>query len=101
MMPRLAAKCGSVAQATQSAASMADNIGTQLFTDAKAQYESASKWRWAVVALLAYLHLGLVVPFVESTGDKAATDSELADNRAGEKVLKPILSAANELSKRT
>ena len=79
---------------------MADNLGVQFFTDAKAQYESAGKWRWVAVALLAYLHLGLVVPFASDTRDKAAVDRQLADNRAAEEALKPVLNAADELAKR-
>jgi hypothetical protein len=79
---------------------VADNLGVQFFTDAKAQYESAGKWRWVVVALLAYLHLGLVVPFAADTRDKAAVDRQLADNRAAEEALKPVLNAADKLAKR-
>lgn len=79
---------------------MADNLGVQFFTDAKAQYESAGKWRWVLVALLAYLHLGLVVPFAADTRDKAAVDRQLADNRVAEEALKPVLNAADKLAKR-
>jgi hypothetical protein len=79
---------------------VADDLGVQFFTDAKAQYESAGKWRWVVVALLAYLHLGLVVPFAAGTRDKAAVDRQLADNRAAEEALKPVLDAADTLAKR-
>jgi len=79
---------------------VADNLGVQFFTDAKARYESAGKWRWVVVALLAYLHLGLVVPFAADTRDKAAVDRLLADNRVAEEALKPILNAADKLAKR-
>ena len=79
---------------------MADNLGVQFFTDAKAQYESAGKWRWVLVALLAYLHLGLVVPFAAGTHDKAAVDRQVADNRVAEEALKPVLNAADTLAKR-
>jgi len=72
----------------------------QFFTDAKAQYESAGKWRWLAVALLAYLHLALVVPFAAGTRDKAAVDLQLADNRAAEEALKPVLNAADKLANR-
>ena len=79
---------------------MAEDLGVQFFTDAKARYESAGKWRWVLVALLAYLHLGLVLPFAADTRDKAAVDRQLADNRAAEEALKPVLKAADELAKR-
>jgi hypothetical protein len=79
---------------------VADNLGVQFFTDAKAQYESAGKWRWVLVALLAYLHLGLVVPFAADTREKAAVDRQLADNRVAEEALKPVLNAADKLAKR-
>jgi hypothetical protein len=79
---------------------MAENLSVQFFTDAKAQFESAGKWRWIVVALLAYLHIGLVMPFATDTRDKAAVDRELADNRAAEEVLKPVLDAADKLANR-
>jgi len=79
---------------------VADNLGVQFFTDAKAQYESAGKWRWVLVALLAYLHLGLVVPFAAGTHDKAAVDRQVADNRVAEEALKPVLNAADTLAKR-
>jgi hypothetical protein len=79
---------------------VADNLGVQFFTDAKAQYESAGKWRWVAVALLAYLHFGLVVPFAADTHDKAAVDRQLADNRAAEEALKPVLNAADKLARR-
>jgi hypothetical protein len=42
---------------------MANDLGVQFFTDAKAQFDSAGKWRWIILALLAYLHVGLVLPF--------------------------------------
>jgi hypothetical protein len=78
---------------------VANNLGVQFFTDAKAQYESAGKWRWIVVALLAYLQVGLVVPFAADTRDKAAVDRQLADNRAAQEALKFLLDAADKLAK--
>jgi hypothetical protein len=78
---------------------VANNLGVQFFTDAKAQYESAGKWRWIVVALLAYLQVGLVVPFAADTRDKAAVDRQFADNRAAQEALKSLLDAADKLAK--
>ena len=79
---------------------MAENLGVQFFVDAKAQYESAGKWRWVVVALLAYLHLELVVPFTAATREMAAVDRQLAENQAAEVALKPVLTAAEAMAKR-
>ena len=79
---------------------MADNLGVQFFTDAKAQYESAGFWRCVVVAVLAYLHVGLVVPFAADTRDKVAVDRQLAENRAAEEALKPLLDASDKLANR-
>jgi hypothetical protein len=76
-----------------------DNLGVQFFTDAKAQYESACKWRWVVVALLVYLHVGLVVPFAADTRDKAVVARQLADSRAAQEALNPLLDAADKLAK--
>jgi hypothetical protein len=76
---------------------VADNLGVQFFIDAKSQY--AGKWRWVVVALLAYVHLGLVVPFTARTLDKAAVDRQLADNRKVEEALKPVAAAADIMVK--
>jgi hypothetical protein len=53
---------------------MANDLGVQFFTDAKAQFDSAGKWRWIILALLAYLHVGLVLPFAADTRDKAEVD---------------------------
>jgi hypothetical protein len=79
---------------------VADKLGVQFFTDAKAQYESAGKWRWVVMALLIYLHVGLVLPFAADTRDKLAVDHQLLDNRAAEEALKPVLDAADKLAER-
>jgi hypothetical protein len=79
---------------------VADNLGVQFFTDAKAQYESAGFWRCVVVAVLAYLHVGLVVPFAADTRDKAAVDRQVAENRAAEEALKPLLDASDKLANR-
>jgi hypothetical protein len=79
---------------------VAEDLGVQFFTDAKARYESAGKWRWGLVALLAYLHLGLVLPFAADTRDKAAVDRQLADNRVAQEALKPVLDAADKLARR-
>jgi len=77
---------------------VADQLGVQFFTDAKAQFESAARWRWVVVALIAYLHAGLVLPFAVDTRDKAAVERQLADNRTAESALKPVTEAANKLA---
>ena len=79
---------------------MAENLGVQFFVDAKAQYESAGKWRWVVVALLAYLHLELVVPFTAATREMAVIDRQLAEDQAAEVVLTPVLTAAEAMAKR-
>jgi hypothetical protein len=78
---------------------VANNLGVQFFTDAKAQYQSAGKWRWIVVALLAYLQVGLVMPFAADTRDKAAVDRQLADSQAVQEALKSLLDAADKLAK--
>jgi hypothetical protein len=78
---------------------VANNLGVQFFTDAKAQYESAGKWRCIVVALLAYLYVGLLVPFADDTREKAAVDRQLADNQAAQEALKSLLDAADKLTK--
>ena len=57
---------------------MADQLGVRFFTDAKAQFESAARWRWVVVAFVAYLHAGLVLPFAADTRDKAAVEDDEA-----------------------
>jgi hypothetical protein len=77
---------------------VADQLGVQFFTDAKAQFESAGRWRWVVVVLIAYLHVGLVLPFAADTRDKAAVERQLMDNRTAESALKPVTEAANKLA---
>jgi len=77
---------------------VAEQLGVQFFTDAKAQFESAGRWRWIVVALIAYLHVGLVLPFAADTRDKAAVERQLSDNRTAEAALKPVTEAANKLA---
>jgi hypothetical protein len=79
---------------------VADDLGVRFFTDAKAQHESAVKWRWLVLALLTYLHVGLVLPFAADTRDKVALDRELADNQKAHRALKPVLDTANTLANR-
>jgi hypothetical protein len=79
---------------------MAENLGVQFFTDAKAQYEFAAKWRWAVLVLLAYLHVGLVAPFATYTSEMAKLDPQLDDSRAMAKALRPVLDQADKLGKR-
>jgi hypothetical protein len=66
------------------ALSVADNLGVQFFTDAKTQFESAGFWRWVIIVLLAYLHVGLVAPFASYTRDKADVDGQLEDNSAAQ-----------------
>jgi hypothetical protein len=79
---------------------MANDLGVQFFTDAKAQYDSAGKWRWVVIALLAYLHVGLVVPFAADTRDKAEVDRQLANSQAAEETLKSVRDKADKMAKR-
>jgi hypothetical protein len=78
---------------------VADNLGIQFFLEAKSQYEATGKWRLLVVVLLAYLHFGLVVPFVAATNDRVAVDGQLASSRATLDALKPVLDAADKLAK--
>jgi hypothetical protein len=78
---------------------VAEDLGVRFFIDAKAQYESAIKWRWVFVALLVYLHLGLVVPFVADTGEKAKVDRQLTESRAAEGKLQLALDGADKLAK--
>jgi PAS domain-containing protein len=77
---------------------VAESIGVQFFTEAKAQYESAGKWRWIVLVLLVYLQVALVTPFVADMREKQAVDSRLAESRATEEVLKPLLDQAYQLA---
>jgi hypothetical protein len=78
---------------------VAECLGVRFFIDAKAQYESAIKWRWVFVALLVYLHLGLVVPFVADTREKAKVERQLTESRTAEGKLQVALDGANKLAK--
>lgn len=79
---------------------MANDLGVQFFTDAKAQFDSAGKWRWIILALLAYLHVGLVLPFAADTRDKAEVDRQLADSQVAEETLKSVRDRADKLARR-
>jgi len=77
-----------------------DDLGVQFFATAKAQYESAGKWRLIVVAAIAYLHIALVTPFAAQMSDKAAVDREIAGYRAAEKELKQVLVETADIASR-
>jgi hypothetical protein len=79
---------------------MAENLAVQFFIDAKGQYASALKWRWIVLALIAYLHVGLVLPFASDVREQTKLGTEIADSRATQDALKPILAAADAFAKR-
>lgn len=72
---------------------MADDLGVQFFTTANAQLEGVTKWHLIALALLAYLHLALVVPFAEQSKRKADVDRELAANRTLSDHLAPIVNS--------
>jgi len=77
---------------------MADDLGVQFFTTANAQHEGVTKWYLIVLAVLAYLHFALVVPFAEQTARKAEVDRELAANRTlGDQLTTPIVDSVTAL----
>ena len=75
---------------------MADDLGVQFFTAANTQHESIAKWHLIALALLAYLHVALVVPFVEQTAKKDEVERELKANQALAEQLAPIAASAKE-----
>jgi len=72
---------------------MADDLGVQFFTTANTQHESVTKWHLIVLAVLAYLHLALVVPFAEQTAKKAKIESDVAAKQAVVNQLAPIVTS--------
>jgi hypothetical protein len=79
---------------------VADDLGVQYFTTAKSQHEAVGKWRLMVIAAIAYLHVALVVPFAEQTGEKSTVDREIADFRSAEAALSPLLTSAEGFASR-
>jgi hypothetical protein len=75
-----------------------DNLGVKFFTDAKARFETAGLWRCVMVALLAYLHVGLVAPFAAYTREKAEIDRQHDDYMAAEGALKSVVDSSGVLA---
>jgi hypothetical protein len=73
---------------------MADDLGVQFFTAAKAQHESAAKWHLIVLAVLLYFHLALAAPFARQAEELAAVTRERDQQRLVEDQLAPILESA-------
>jgi hypothetical protein len=86
---------------------MADDLGVQFFTDAKAQHEASAKWHLIVLALLVYFHLALAGPFARQTHELETTLKEHERLSQLEVELKAVVASAvtftnlvqNEVSK--
>ena len=77
---------------------MADDLGVQFFTAAKAQHEASGKWHLIVLALLAYFHLALAGPFAKQTEELAALVEEREQKRALESQLTEVVALADEFT---
>lgn len=73
---------------------MADDLGVQFFTAAKAQHEASAKWHLIVLALLAYFHLALAGPFAKQTQELDAMFAEHERLRLLEEELKTVVGNA-------
>jgi hypothetical protein len=73
---------------------MADDLGVQYFTAAKAQHEASAKWHLIVLALLAYFHLALAGPFAKQTQELEAMFAEHERLRQLEVELKAVVGSA-------
>jgi hypothetical protein len=74
---------------------MADDLGVQFFTDAKAKHEASAKWHLIVLALLAYFHLALAAPFAKQTQELDAMLVEHEQLRQLEIDLKAVAESAD------
>jgi hypothetical protein len=77
---------------------MADDLGVQFFTAAKAQHEASAKWHLIVLALLAYFHLALAGPFAKQTEELAAITHERDQKRVLDSQLADVVGLADEFT---
>lgn len=77
---------------------MADDLGVQFFTAAKAQHEASAKWHLIVLALLAYFHLALAGPFAKQTEELAAVTHERDQKRVLDSQLADVVGLADEFT---
>ena len=77
---------------------MADDLGVQFFTAAKAQHEASAKWHLIVLAVLAYFHLALAGPFAKQTEDLGAIVHERDQKRVLEGRLAEVVALADEFT---
>ena len=77
---------------------MADDLGVQFFTAAKAQHEASAKWHLIVLALLAYFHLALAGPFAKQTEELAAITHERDEKRVLDSRLADVVALADEFT---
>lgn len=77
---------------------MADDLGVQFFTAAKAQHEASAKWHLIVLALLAYFHLALAGPFAKQTEELAAITNERDQKRVLDAQLADAVGLADEFT---
>jgi hypothetical protein len=77
---------------------MADDLGAQFFTAAKAQHESSAKWHLIVLALLAYFHLALAGPFARQTEELAGIIEARDQKRILETQLTEVVAQAEEFT---
>lgn len=77
---------------------MADDLGVQFFTAAKAQHEASAKWHLIVLAVLAYFHLALAGPFAKQTEELTAIVHERDQKRILESQLTEVVGLADEFT---
>lgn len=77
---------------------MADDLGVQFFTAAKAQHEGSGKWHLIVLALLAYFHLALAGPFARQTEELAGIIEARDQKRILESQLTEVVARAEEFT---
>lgn len=77
---------------------MADDLGVQYFTAAKAQHEASAKWHLIVLALLAYFHLALAGPFAKQSEDLDAILEARDQKRILESQLTDVVVRAEEFT---
>jgi hypothetical protein len=77
---------------------MADDLGVQYFTAAKAQHEASAKWHLIVLALLAYFHLALAGPFAKQSEELDAILEARDQKRILESQLTDVVVRAEEFT---
>ncbi len=58
---------------------MTDDLGNALFTRARDQYETATRWSYIAIAILLFFHVITFSPFVSVSKGKAAVAAEIAE----------------------